>query len=74
MPSHPYPIVYTQTKRRAVGGAAIQITEEVPVLPTSHALLTLDCQVITSNQTDNPLTLLGGLSNISFLYRGANIW
>jgi hypothetical protein len=74
MGSRAYPISYVQTRRRAVGGSAITFTEDFPVLPISHALITLDCQQTSANTNDSLVSLLGGLSNISFLFRSTQIW
>jgi|GEM_PF-2337937 len=74
MGSRAYPISFIQDRRRSLGSAAGQITEDFPVLPVSHGILTIDCQQVAANTADTPLNLLGKISSFQVLYRGTAIW
>lgn len=69
------PFIWTrQLNRFAVGGADVDIVVNMPTLPLSGVLITLDYQVAAANTTDIISNLLQAIRILNFRYRGTTIW
>lgn len=69
-----YPVHYIVARERAVGATDVELVEQMPALPLSHLLLTLDFQTVAANVADDWRIILDQLLMVSFRFRGMNIW
>src|SRR5258708_442819 len=69
----PYPIEYAQVMRRSVGSSDTITTDQMPVLACSHCWLTVEADILSGPVSDNWLTLLGQILQITIAWRGVAI-